>query len=88
MSLSASWQGNRVGHVKQDLIDFVLSLVISLETCKAASSMENAENNDVTLSNMHNSKSVEFWISIQISNVQLEQYCAVLLYFLMTRLFV
>ncbi|KAI3683515.1 hypothetical protein L1987_84021 [Smallanthus sonchifolius] len=47
-------------------------------TGKAAGIMENAENNDVS-SNMHNSKFLEFWVPVQISNVQLEQYCATLL---------
>ncbi|KAJ0623609.1 putative DNA helicase [Helianthus annuus] len=42
---------------------------------KQAGSMENAENNvDFT-----NSKFVEFWVPVPISNVQLEQYCATLL---------
>ncbi|KAJ0612244.1 putative DNA helicase [Helianthus annuus] len=48
------------------------------ETCQAAGNMENAENNDVS-SNTQNSKFVEFWVPVQISNVQLEQYCATLL---------
>lgn len=38
--------------------------------------MENAENDD---GNMQNTKFVEFWVPVQISNVQLEQYCATLL---------
>ncbi|XP_071719925.1 uncharacterized protein [Rutidosis leptorrhynchoides] len=40
--------------------------------------MENAENND-TQTNNQNSKFVEFWVPVQISNMQLEQYCANLL---------
>ncbi|XP_076903363.1 uncharacterized protein LOC143558402 [Bidens hawaiensis] len=45
-----------------------------LDTCRK----ENAENNDVSRST-HNSKFVEFWVPVHISNVQLEQYCATLL---------
>ncbi|KAI3826484.1 hypothetical protein L1987_00532 [Smallanthus sonchifolius] len=46
--------------------------------CKVAGIMENAENNDAS-SNIQNSKFLEFWVPVQISNVQLEQYCATLL---------
>ncbi|KAL8204736.1 hypothetical protein R6Q57_010359 [Mikania cordata] len=49
-----------------------------VESQKAAGIMDNAENNDVS-SNMLNSKFVEFWVPVQLSNVQLEQYCATLL---------
>ncbi|KAL8262995.1 hypothetical protein R6Q59_024344 [Mikania micrantha] len=50
----------------------------AVESRKAAGTMDNAENNDVS-SNMQNSKFVEFWVPVQLSNVQLEQYCATLL---------
>ncbi|KAK9058602.1 hypothetical protein SSX86_023444 [Deinandra increscens subsp. villosa] len=48
-------------------------------TSKAAGYVENGENNDVS-SNMQHSKYVEFWVPVQISHVQLEQYCATLLF--------
>nr|XP_043609480.1 helicase protein MOM1-like isoform X2 [Erigeron canadensis] len=54
-------------------------------TCKADAVMVNAEN-DYAATSLQNSgstyissKFVEFWVPVQISNVQLEQYCATLL---------
>ncbi|CAH1441633.1 unnamed protein product [Lactuca virosa] len=41
------------------------------KTCQEAGVMEDTENN--------NAKFVEFWVPVQISNLQLEQYCSTLL---------
>ncbi|GJZ61694.1 helicase protein MOM1-like protein isoform X1 [Tanacetum coccineum] len=54
-------------------------------TCEPAGVMENAENN-IANTNIQNagsivnsSKFVEYWVPVQLSNAQLEQYCASLL---------
>ncbi|PWA96956.1 P-loop containing nucleoside triphosphate hydrolase [Artemisia annua] len=54
-------------------------------TSKPAGVMENAENNNANTniqnagSIVNSSKFVEYWVPVQLSNVQLEQYCASLL---------
>ncbi|XP_076930004.1 uncharacterized protein LOC143594623 isoform X2 [Bidens hawaiensis] len=65
---------NHVCQTSPHRIEHDLENQEELDKCRK----DNTDNNDVS-SNMQNSKFVEFWVPVHISNVQLEQYCATLL---------